>query len=132
MKLDLQPGELVRVKPYEEILATLSTKDMNRGLLFDAEMVPFCGGVFRVRSRVNNFIDEKAGFMRTMKTPAIILENVWCRARFSNRRLFCPRAIYPWWREAWLERAPEAAEESVAKALGARVILKPSAVETRA
>lgn len=130
--LNLQPGEFVRVKSYEEILATLSTENTNRGLYFDAEMVPFCGGIFRVRSRVDYFIDEKAGFMRTMKTPAIILENVWCRARFSNRRLFCPRAIYPWWREAWLERAPEATEESVADALGARVILSQAAAETSA
>ena len=38
--LNLQPGEWVRVKSYKEILATLDTNNKNRGLYFDAEMVP--------------------------------------------------------------------------------------------
>lgn len=67
--LALQPGELVRVKSYEEILATIDKDNKNRGLLFDAEMVPYCGGVFRVRSSIERFVDEKTGMIRTMKTP---------------------------------------------------------------
>jgi len=39
--LDLREGELVRVKPFGEILKTLDFNYRNRGLLFDAEMVPF-------------------------------------------------------------------------------------------
>jgi hypothetical protein len=105
--VNLQPGELVRVKPYEEILATVGSSNKNRGLSFDAEMVPYCGGTYRVRARVNTFIDEKTGKMTSLKTPAVILENVECRACYSNYRLFCPRSIYPWWREIWLERPPE-------------------------
>jgi hypothetical protein len=127
-KLNLQAGDLVRVKSYEEILKTLDRKGHNRGMLFDAELVPYCGGVFRVRSRVETFLDEKTGAVRTLKTPAIILENVWCRSHFSDRRLFCPRAIYSWWREAWLERAPEGAEPSMEGCLGARAILKDMAL----
>src|SRR5207244_4192372 len=50
--LNLQPGELVRVKSYADILATCHESNMNRGLFFDAEMVPFCGGTYRVRARV--------------------------------------------------------------------------------
>jgi hypothetical protein len=102
--LNLQPGELVRVKSYNEILATLDTVDMNRGMLFDAELVPFCGGVYRVKTRVNKFINEKTGIMSTLKTPAVILEGVWCQSRYSYCRMFCPRSIYSWWREIWLER----------------------------
>jgi hypothetical protein len=45
--------------------------------------------------------------MRFMKTPAVILEGVWCRSRYSNHRMFCPRSIYSWWREEWLERIEE-------------------------
>lgn len=107
--LDLQPGELVRVKSFEEILATINKANKNRGLYFDAEMVPYCGGIFRVRSRVERFLDEKTGVMRHMKTPGVILDAAWCRSFYSERRAFCPRAIYAWWREAWLERAPEGA-----------------------
>jgi hypothetical protein len=122
--LDLRPSELVRVKPYDDILKTIGADMTHRGMVFDAEMVPYCGGVFRVRSRVERFIDEHTGLMRRMRTPAVILENVWCRSHFSFGRLFCPRAIYIWWREAWLERATEATQETVKDALGARVILK--------
>jgi hypothetical protein len=123
--LNLQPGEFVRVKTHEEILKTLSHDGMNRGLFFDAEMVPYCGGILRVRSRVDKFIDEKTGKLIRLKTPAVILEGAWCRGRYSGFRAFCPRAIYSWWREAWLERVPAAAAESYASSLGAREILKP-------
>jgi hypothetical protein len=105
--LNLQPGELVCVKSYKEILATVDDENKNRGMAFDAELVPYCGGTYRVRTVVKNFIDEKTGKMMSLKTPAVILEGVWCQARYSNRRFFCPRAIYSWWREAWLERVPE-------------------------
>jgi hypothetical protein len=42
--------------------------------------------------------------MREMKTPAVILENVVCQACYSRDRIGCPRGIYSWWREIWLER----------------------------
>jgi hypothetical protein len=105
--LDLQPGELVRVKPLKEILATLNTKAENRGLGFDAEMVIFCGGTYRVRSRVSRYIEEKTGMIATMKHACITLEGVWCQAHYSDCRMFCPRSIYPWWHEIWLERVSE-------------------------
>ena len=105
--LNLQPGELVRVKSHKEILSTVDTVYMNRGLGFDAEQVPYCGGIYRVRARVNRFIDEKTGKMRKLKTPAFMLEGVYCQARYSNSKMFCPRAIFSWWRDIWLERVPE-------------------------
>jgi hypothetical protein len=105
--LDLRPGELVRVKSHQEILATLNAKNRNNGMGFDVEMVPYCGGIYRVKSRVHTFIDEKTGRRRYMKTPAVILEDVWCRSCFSRHRMGCPRSIYSWWREVWLERIEE-------------------------
>jgi hypothetical protein len=108
--LDLQPGELVRVKSYGEILATLDRDGKNRGLFFDAEMVPYCDRIFRVRSRVLRFVSERTGGLVTLKTPAVILENVWCQSRYSDRRMLCPRSIFSWWREIWLERATSSAE----------------------
>ena len=105
--LGLRPGELVRVKSHEEILATISTENWHRGLYFDVEMVPYCGGTYRVKARVESFLDEKTGRMRFMKTPAVILEGVSCNSQFSRCRMFCPRSIYSWWREDWLERVEE-------------------------
>ena len=42
-KLDLQPGELVRIKSKNDILATLDENLLNRGMGFDEEMLRFCG-----------------------------------------------------------------------------------------
>lgn len=104
--LNLQPGELVAVKSHEEILATLSG-NKNRGMGFSAEMVRYCGGVYRVRSRVERIVDEKTGRMMQMKNDCIVLEDVVCRSDCSSKRLFCPRSIYPFWREIWLRRVSD-------------------------
>jgi hypothetical protein len=99
--LDLQPGDLVEVKSRREILATLDRAGRNRGLSFDAEMLPYCGRRFRVLRRVERIIDEKTGHMRIMPRDCIILAGVTCQAIYHR---FCPRAIYPYWREIWLRR----------------------------
>jgi hypothetical protein len=74
-------------------------------MYFDAENVPFCGGEYEVLARVERLIDEKTGKMLTLKNDAIILKDVVCEARYAKCRHFCPRAIYPYWREIWLERS---------------------------
>jgi len=107
--LNLRPGDLVRVKSYEEILTTLDRNCKNRGLNFDAEMVPYCGGTYRIRTILDKFIDEKTGKVVTMKKPCIILEGVWCQSRYSQCRMFCPRSLYSWWHDIWLERVEEVA-----------------------
>lgn len=105
VSLGLQAGDLVRVRTYEFIVSTLDQDNKNRGLYFDAEMVPFCGGTYRVLRRVSQIIDEKTGRMNKFKSDAIMLENVCCQSRYSDRRMFCPRAIPAMWKEIWLERA---------------------------
>jgi hypothetical protein len=102
--LDLQPGDLVRVKSFDAIRATIDSNEKNQGMAFDAELVPFCGRTFRVMTRIETFVDERTGKLRKLKTPAVILEGAYCQSRYSSCRMFCPRAIPPWWREIWLER----------------------------
>jgi hypothetical protein len=102
--LDLQPGELVRVKSHEDILRTVNTGSRTRGLWWDAELVPYCGHTFRVLKRVTRVIDEKTGKMLSMKNPCIILDSAICEARYSPCRMFCPKGTYAYWREIWLER----------------------------
>jgi len=116
--LDLQPGELVRIKPYAEILKTLDTRGRNRGLYFDAEEVPYCERTYRVLRRVTKIIHDKTGLMRDMNTPSVILDNVICQSRYSECRLFCPRSIYPYWREIWLERAEKAPHLGDSRTIG--------------
>jgi len=102
--LNLKPGELVRVRSHDEILSTLDTGSRNRGLWWDAEMVPYCGTTHRVLKRVTRIINEQTGKMQEMKNPCIILDSVVCQSRYSTCRMFCPRSIYSYWREIWLER----------------------------
>jgi len=99
--LNLQPGEFVQVKSRQEIFATLDRRNRNRGLLFDSEMLKYCGGTYRVLKRVNQIVDEKTGKMLRMKSSCIILDGSACAADYHK---LCPRAIYHYWREGWLRR----------------------------
>jgi SAM-dependent methyltransferase len=101
------PGELVKVRAYDEILETLDTNNKNRGLYFDAEEVPYCGKLLRVRCRVSRIVDERTGKLIPIKGNSVILDGAWCRGHYSDRRMYCPRAIFPIWRETWLERVEE-------------------------
>jgi len=108
--LHLKPGDVVKVRTYDEILSTLDSTNRNRGMYFDAEEVPYCGQPARVRATVDRIIDEKTGKMITLKDHNVILEGVYCQARFSDRRMLCPRAIYSYWRETWLEKSAGSGE----------------------
>lgn len=102
--LNLQPGEWVQVRSLDEIRPTINRERRNRGLKFDVEMVPYCGGTFRVLDRVEKIINERTGTMMCLPNECVILEGVTCSGCFSKDRLFCPRSIYPYWREIWLKR----------------------------
>jgi hypothetical protein len=104
LKLDLQPGERVRVRTPGEIQRTLNSAGANRGLSFDREMVPFCGQDFPVGARVSRLIDERTGVMIELKRDAIRLDGTVCSGEHSWARWFCGRGIVPLWRECWLER----------------------------
>ncbi|MGP3936042.1 hypothetical protein [Nonomuraea sp. KM88] len=98
--LGLRPGDLVEVKSKEEIVKTLRPDNKNRGMVFDAEMLLYCGKRARVLRRVERIIDEPTGRMIKLK-DCLILENVICQAVYHRH---CPRSIYPYWREVWLRK----------------------------
>jgi hypothetical protein len=99
--LELRPGELVQIKSRREIVPTLDRNNTNRGLSFDTEMLKYCGRRARVLRRVERIIDERTGRMRRLGGDCIILEGVVCTADYNQ---YCPRGIYPYWREIWLRR----------------------------
>jgi hypothetical protein len=101
---DLQPGELVRVKPKAQIMRTLSKDLRNRGLGFEEEMARHCGREARVLRRVDRCIDEQSGRLLRMKNPCIVLDGIVCEGAYNAN---CPRSIYSFWREIWLDRVDE-------------------------
>jgi hypothetical protein len=103
-RLALQPGELVKSRSYEDISTTLNEDNHNRGMYFDVEMALYCGGEYRVLDRISRIIEERTGRMLNLKNDCIILDAVVCQGFHSKCRRFCPRSIYPYWREIWLER----------------------------
>jgi hypothetical protein len=104
-KLDLQAGDVVQVRSKDEIMRTLNAQQRNRGLYFDVEMTPFCeNGQYTVLKRVERIVDEKTGEMINIPNACLILDGVTCSGFRSTDRMFCPRSIYPYWREVWLER----------------------------
>lgn len=104
LRTDLQPGELVRIKPKAEIMRTLNTQRLNRGLGFDEEMARHCGREARVLRRVERCIDEATGRLLHMRNPCIVLEDTVCEGAYHAN---CPRSTYAFWREIWLERVAD-------------------------
>jgi hypothetical protein len=111
--LRLKAGDVVRVRPFAEIKDTLNAMGLNRGLTFDAEMAPHCGRTYRVRTVVEQIIDEKTGRMLKMKGACIMLDGLVCKSEYIRGRLLCPRAIFPYWRPIWLEPQPPAPSSPV-------------------
>ncbi len=99
--LDLQPGELVRIKTKRLIMATLDKNRLNRGMGFEEEMARYCGRTARVQARVTRCLDEKTGELLIMQNPCIVLEGIVCAGAYHAS---CPREFVPFWREIWLER----------------------------
>jgi hypothetical protein len=102
--LNLQPGELVRVKSREEIFATLDSRENHKGLRFFGCMLKDCGKRFRVLSRVHSVVDERTGRQVSGIKNTVLLEDSICTG-ISYRG--CPRLCYWLWREDWLKREVE-------------------------
>jgi hypothetical protein len=108
VELNLQPGELVRVRSKYDIMCTLNRAQKNRGLYFSVAMVQYCGNTYRVLRRVEKILDEKSGKMLHFSGSCVILDGVICTSLLTRYRLFCPRSVYSFWHEIWLERVGQA------------------------
>jgi len=99
--LNLQLGELVEVCSEKEIFATLDHEGKLRGLAFVPEMRKYCGKKFRVYKKLKKIILETTGELRTVRTPTVFLEGVFCDGSAHGG---CDRSCFIFWREAWLKR----------------------------
>jgi hypothetical protein len=106
--LDLQPGDLVRVRPADEIRATLDATGRFEGLDYMAwVMDAFCGRTFTVRKRIDRFFDERGRKMLKLR-HVVILDGVYCEPdpRGTGPLAGCTKTCFLFWKEAWLERMP--------------------------
>jgi hypothetical protein len=101
--LNLQPGEIVQVKPIDSIFKTLDETASNRGLWFSPNMRLLCGQQQRVERRIDKLIVDGSGEMRELRNT-VFLEGSHCgcaHIAFGG----CSRAEYVYWREIWLSRS---------------------------
>lgn len=101
--LNLQSGEWIEIKSYEEIGQTLDGQQRHRGMLFMPEMVEYCGRRLRVHKAVNRILLEETGEVRRLRNT-VLLEGSTC----SGLSVGCDRSCFHFWREAWLRRVPAA------------------------
>jgi hypothetical protein len=110
--LNLQAGDVVRVRKRDEITRTLDHNGRNRGMGICSEMLRCCGGEAQVRHRVDRIIDEETGLMREI-SDTVMLSNIWNSESLAEECLCygqlgdCPRGEVMYWREIWLERVGE-------------------------
>lgn len=103
--LGLRPGELVEVRPIEEIRSTLNEKSQRYGLTFTPEMMKHCGRRYRVYKRLEYVFDEYKHTQRRLRNT-VLLEGVVC----VGEGIGCDRSCFLYWREAWLRRLESESE----------------------
>jgi len=104
-RLGLKPGELVRVRSASQIFATLGPDGTIDGLPFMPEMLKYCGRTLPVAQRAD-VTCAGAGAVRRMQ-DTVHLQRVRCDGSAHDG---CQAACLMFWKEAWLERAEDAAE----------------------
>lgn len=108
--LRLRAGDRVRVKPLEEILASLDELGRHQGLPYlPWVMAQYSGRTFTVKKRIDQFFDERT---RRMLRPrdVVILEGVFCEPEPDAHLPFagCDRTCFLFWKESWLEKVDSA------------------------
>ncbi len=100
--LNVNPGDLIEVKPIDGIVETLNETGRNRGLSFTPDMRLLCGQQRRVERRLEKIIVDGTGEMRQV-TNTVYLEGAHCgcaHVAFGG----CTRGEFSYWREIWLRR----------------------------
>ena len=100
--LNLQPGELVEVRPIENIVETLNETAHNRGLRFSPDMRLLCGKQQQVARRIDKLIVDGTGEMRQLRNT-VYLEGSHCGCAYVAFG-GCSRCEFVYWREIWLRR----------------------------
>ena len=106
MPAKLYPGDLVEVKPPDEILQTLDAGGALDHLPFMPEMVEFCGRRFQVSRRVVKSCSS--GVRSSMRgfthNDVVLLDGLRCSGAAHDG---CQKSCMIFWREAWLRKVED-------------------------
>jgi hypothetical protein len=97
----MQPGDRVRVRTLEEIIATLDDDNRLKGCLFMAEMGNYCETEQQVLKPVERLLDESEYRVRRT-TGIVLLDGVICQG--TEYPQGCDHACFFFWRKEWLEK----------------------------
>lgn len=118
-------GQLVRVRPAAEILATLDADLTLDGLPFMPEMLAYCGRRMTVYRRANKTCVEGVG-LKAMRDTVFLAESRCDGSAHDG----CEKHCLIFWKEAWLEPA-EGADAAAPEAPPSDEIYRTLAAATR-
>ena len=122
---DLVVGDLVEIKSWAEIRATLDEQGCLEQLPFMPEMLPMCGQrayVFRCMHRLFDY--RKSRRMRHMHGTVLLVDTVCDGSRHGG----CEAACYTVWKSPWLRRIDPQAGPSQAITTGGSRVRTPRAL----
>jgi len=99
--IELQPGDLVRVRSREEIEPMLDADRKFHGCTFLDCMWAYCGTTQKVFKPLHRFLDERDFVFKKVK-GVVILDGVFCDGVLVFGQ--CDRSCFLFWREEWLEK----------------------------
>lgn len=109
-----KPGDWVRIRPKEEILATLNIWGQLKGCRYmPNEMAQYSGTVHRVFKHLERFVDERDYRVKASR-GIYLLEGLYCEGTTDFGR--CDRSCFYYWREEWLEQADPPVQDELSTA----------------
>jgi len=99
-------GEMIRIRPFDEIRKTLDANGRCEGLQFMLGMRKYCGQKARVLKPIRTIFDERLWKMVKIRN-AYLLEGIICDGRDVFDGEGCDRSCYFFWKDKWLRKIEE-------------------------
>jgi hypothetical protein len=101
--LELEPGDVVRVRSADFINRSLDENGRYRGCAFALGMYQYCGQELRVIKVVKRFFDEAQSRWLQARNM-VLLEGAFCDGSSLTNTRGCDRMCFYFWRTEWLEK----------------------------
>lgn len=98
---EFRVGDIVKVRSWDEIQATLDPFKELKGCAFLPEMKQYCSTNQRVLQVMERFLDERDYKVKKVR-GVVLLEGIICRGTPVFGR--CDRCCHLFWRVEWLEK----------------------------